>query len=89
MSRKLKAYVISCSSDSEMTVSHLYVHGGNTNKNYWLPGTMKEAIRRLNKCQRVNQCKYCDAEIHKIEIARTIKTKLQLFENPEKEESYF
>ena len=67
---KLHCVVVSCSADNnEIDIRNLYIWG-ELDSAHWLPDTKREAIRRVGKCRKKNQCKFCDAEIHKIQIER-------------------
>ena len=75
---KIKAYVISCSSDGEMDSRKLFVWG-EMGAARWLPETESEANKRILICQKETKCKICDAEVHEIELKRTTETKMILF----------
>lgn len=69
----IKFYVISCSSDKELNVSDLYVWGEMGHAR-WLPQSIKEARKRIDSCHCREECLFCDAEIHEIEIPCRKKT---------------
>lgn len=70
---KIKAYVISCSSDGDVDVRRLFVWGDGDARS--LPMRRAEAERRIIICRKNMQCHVCDAEIHEICIKRTLSTK--------------
>jgi len=67
---KITAYVVSCSNDSDLNITRLYLWGEFPPAT-WLPITEKEAKRRIKKCKEYNKCEICDAQIHEIKIKRT------------------
>lgn len=69
---KTQFFVISCSSDGDVNLRFLYVHGER--KYHSLPTTHSEARKRLLNCQEKMGCNDCDAEIHQCSIAREKKT---------------
>jgi len=73
---KIRCYVISCSSDSDMDARNLYVWG-EQGAAHWLPDSAKEVKRRIDACRRQHDCQPCDAEVHEIVVERTLSTKSQ------------
>lgn len=71
---QIKCFAISCSSDAEVDARKLYVWGAIKFAR-WLPESVGEAKKRIKRCQQEHKCVPCDAEIHKIVIERTEKTK--------------
>lgn len=78
MSAKIHCYVISCSSDSMLDTRKLFIWG-EMGMARWLPETMAEAKKRILQCQKESKCESCDAEIHRVVIERTEKTKRQKY----------
>jgi hypothetical protein len=70
MATKIIFYVYSCSAETEMDIRSLYVSGESQFLG-GLPGTSKEAHRRILECQKKTKCLKCDAEVHKCEVERT------------------
>ena len=81
--RKIKCYVISCSSGGEVHASRLFIWG-QLGSSGWLPTTQGEARKRVVKCQKENKCKLCDHEIHLVTMERTVQTLLQNLNLPAK-----
>jgi hypothetical protein len=70
MSTKINFYIITCSAEAmDMDARSVYPWGESQFQG-GLPGTAKEARRRIRECQRKNKCSQCDWEIHKCETER-------------------
>ena len=70
---KIKAYVISCSSDGDVDVDQLFIWG-EIGQYRSLSETRHDAKKRMLICRKQMKCNVCDAEIHEIEIERTART---------------
>jgi len=81
---KIKCYMVSCSSDAEMDARKLYVWGGYE-RIRWCAETRRETQKQVLACQREYECVNCDAEIHMIELERTVETNKQKLANPKKD----
>lgn len=73
----IRFFAISCSSDcADLNVSDLYVWG-ELKAARWMPQSIKEAKKRVLECRAATQCRYCDAEIHDVQISQRHRTTLK------------